>query len=93
MGFRNSTLGGRGPWRREPPPPPKKDLRNSQNAGRVPGGHAPWKGQCGREESAALQTPRGVILNKAQEEGGTEHSLPASGALCRGEPIRGTRVE
>lgn len=75
-----------------PPPPTKKDLRNSQKAGRVPGGHAPRKGQCGREGSAALQTRRGVILNGAQEEPGTENSLPAYEPPCRGEPIRGTRV-
>lgn len=88
MGFRNSMLGRKGPWGREPPPPPtKKDLRNSQKAGRVPRGHAPWKGQCGREGSAALQTRRGVILNGAQEEPGTENSLPAY------EPLMGSPSE
>ena len=91
MGSRNSTLGRRGPWKWAPPP--KKDLGNSQKVGRVPGSHAPQKGQWEREGFAALQTPRGVILNGAQEEGRTKHSLPASEALCRGEPIRGPRVE
>ena len=74
-------------------PHTKKDLRNSQKAGRVPGGHAPRKGQCEREGSAALQTPRGVILSGAQKETGTENSLLAYEPPCRGEPIRGTRVE